>query len=478
MITGKLSLFTEEDLDRLSSAVFHILEHTGIQVHGEEFLDALAGMGAQVDKAYKSVKFPRRLVEEFTEARRKKPAEPPERRHEGEYAPAVGCVIAPFLHDFEQQTRRPGVREDLIYIIHWAEVDTPATCHVGQAVTMSDVDPRVEPIEAYGLLLEHSGRPDEGAYTSDANQIEFLLDIATVYHGRQIFPHGASFMTSPLTFGDRVARHILASIRFGRREFGIGVMPICGGNAPMTIAGNVALSAAEILGGWLTIKSLQPEAAFGGGVCNGLVDMRRGVAAFNSPEALLANLGVCELFERRFGGGVGVAAGADYIDAHVPGLQAAYERTYRAMAIAAFAGGRFYLGGTGTLDGGKIFSPVQFILERELGEGLWRLGQGIQVDDDALAVETINAVGVGEGGSYLDAAHTMAHFRETWFPNLLCRSPWVSDEIEFQREAKMLEAAHQCYKEAIARYTPPAKDEDKLNEIRKIVARARRHLLV
>lgn len=135
------------------------------------------------------------------------------------------------------------------------------------------------------------------------------------------------------------------------------------------------------------------------------------------------------------------------------------------------------MGGSGTLDEGKIFSPVQFVLERELGESLWRLGRGIRVDDDTLAVETIEMVGVGEGKSYLPTDHTLRHFRETWFPKFLCRGMWQGDEIEFQREQRMLEAAHQHYKDAIARYVPPAVDTHKLKEIHKIVERARHHLL-
>ena len=477
MITGKLSLFAEADLDRLHDAVIRILRDTGIQVHSDAFLEALANTGAQVDKARRGVRFPADLVERFIEERRNNPLPPPERDHRGSYAPSVGCVIAPFLHDFRRKARRPGTKADLIELIHWAEMDTPPECRVGQAVTMSDVDGRVEPIEAYALLLEHSSRPNEAAYTSQADQIEFLLDIAVAYHGHKVFPHGAGFMTSPLTFGDRAARQVLAMMRFGREHFGFGVMPICGGNAPMTVAGNVALSAAELLGAWLTIKSLQPDATFSGGACNGLMDLRRGVATFNSPEALLANLGVAELFERRYGGGVGVAAGADYIDARLPGIQAAYERTYRAMAIAAFTGGRFYLGGTGTLDGGKIFSPVQFILERDLSEGLWRLGRGIEVNDNTLAVDTIAAVGVGGGKSYLDTEHTLRHFRDTWFPAFLYRGAWEGDAAEFQRDERMLAQAHQQYRRAVARYEPPAVGDDVLKEVRRIVERARRHLL-
>ena len=476
MITGKLKLFSEDDLDRLHAAVLRILEETGIQVRDDEFLDALAKTPARVDKARRMVRFPAREVEAFLEERRQRRPEPHVRPREGGYEPAVGCVIAPFLHDFERRTRRQPTHNDLVDIIRWADADTPAQCRVGQAVTMADVDPRLEPIEAYALLLEHTGRPNEAAYASEAAQIPFLLEISEIYHGRRFFPHGPNFMTSPLTFGDRVARHVLALMHFGCAEFGIGVMPISGGNAPMTIAGNVVLSAAELIGAWLAIRALQPEASFNGGVCNGIIDMRRGTALFNAPEALLADLGVVELFERRYGGGVGVAAGADYIDARVPGWQAAHERTYRAMAIAAFAGGAFHMGGTGTLEGGKIFSPVQFILERDMGEGLWRLGQGIRVNEDTLAVDAIAEVGVDAGRSYFDTEHTLRHWNDTWFPKFQHRGAWEGDRVEFGREEAMLEAAHQHYKDAIARYVPPQVDPEKTNAIGAVVQRARHHL--
>lgn len=168
---------------------------------------------------------------------------------------------------------------------------------------------------------------------------------------------------------------------------------------------------------------------------------------------------------------------AGHIDARLPGLQAAFERTCRAMTIAAFTGARFFMGGNGTLDEGKIFSPVQYILECEMGEGLWRLGQGIQVNDDTLALETIAQVGPGEGKSYLDTEHTLRHFRETWFPKFLYRGMWETDDIEFQREQKMLETAYRHYREAIARCTPPELDEAKRQEMHKIVERARQTLL-
>jgi hypothetical protein len=55
---------------------------------------------------------------------------------------------------------------------------------------MSEVDPLVEPIEAYALLLQHTRRPDS-AYTLEPAQIPFLLDLSEVYCGQRIFPRGS-----------------------------------------------------------------------------------------------------------------------------------------------------------------------------------------------------------------------------------------------------------------------------------------------
>jgi len=479
MITGTLRLFSEGDLDRLHAAVLKVLEQTGIKVYGEAFLDGLAVSGAKVDKVAGVARFPPPVVEGLIVGRCRQTRQPERERGESQQQYQVGLsgVIAPFYHDYDRQCRRPATRQDLLDTIHWAEVDLSPNHTVGLAVTMAGVPPQVEPVEAYALLLQHTSRPDR-AYATSADQIPFLMDLASVYYGHPVFPRGPDFMTSPLTFGHRLAEHTLAAIQFGERRFGIGVMPISGGNAPITIAGNVVVSAAEALGAALTIKALAPDVTFSAWACNGIIDMRKGSASFNAPEALLADLGFCELFNRRYGGGAGVAAGADYVDGALPGIQVAYERTYRAMAIAACVGGHFYMGGQGTLDAGQIFSPVQFILERDMAEGIWRLGQGIEVSDETIGLEAIQAVRAGEGKSYLETDHTLRHFRQTWFPRFLYRGVYETDAIEHTRDQQMLDAANQQYKEAIARYTPPLIDETRVREMQKIVAQARQKLLV
>ncbi len=479
MIAGTLCLFGESELDRLHAAVLRVLERTGIRVCNGELLAALARSGANVDGAGQVARFPQHLVEGLIAERRRQPWAPVRERGELErqYKVGLGGAICPFYHDYDRKVRRPCTRQDLLDVVHWAEVDLSPERSVGQAMTLTEVDPRIETVEAYALLLEHTSRPSCPGESIDLAQIPFLLDLATAYYGEPRFPPGPSFMTSPLTIGHRLAAYLVAAARYGVRHFSIGVMPIGGGNAPMTVAGTVVIAVAEALGYALAVKALAPEAAFTVGACNGILDLRRGTPSFNAPEALLSDLGFCELFNRRYGGGANVAAGPDYIDAALPNIQAAYERTFRAMAIAAFVGQPFELGGYGTLDAGQIFSPVQFIIERDMGEGIWRFGQGIEVSAESIGLEAIEAVGAGEGRSFLEAEHTLHHCRETWFPRYLYRGVYGDDATEHGRDRQMLDAANQHYRECIARYQPPTLDEGRRKDIRRIVARARQTLL-
>jgi trimethylamine--corrinoid protein Co-methyltransferase len=473
MVSGTLQIFTESDLDLLYSATLRLLSHTGLRLYNAEFLAAAADAGAQVDQSACLVRFPEVLVEDFLAERRQLGWKPERERPQGTREKfALSGVIAPFYYDYDLKVRRAPLKEDLLNIIRWADVDLDQDTRVGLAVTLSDEDPRVEPVAAYALLLANSRRPDD-AYVLNANQIPFLVELANVYYGHPVFPRGTDFMTSPLTFDQRLAEYSLAAIRFGKRRFSLGAMPISGSNAPMTLAGTVALGAAEWIGAALVIRSAAPDAEFEFGCCNGYTDLRKGFANFNSPEALLSDLGMVELINRRCGGGGHVAAGSDYIDASLPGMQVAYERVFRAMAIAAFTGGVFRLGGQGTLEAGQIFSPVQFILERELSGGLWRLGQGIVVDEEELALDVIDAIGPGERGSYLDTEHTLLHYRQSWFPKMLYRGPYEGEAVEHERDRQMLYAANRRMKEAIARYSPPEVDAAKIKEMERIVANAR-----
>ena len=101
MITGKLDLFGEADLDQMSAGVFRILEHTGMRVYSEEFLDSLSKAGADVERSTQTVRFPARMIEDLIAERTVPAQEPEEEQGQGtrEYQPPLWIAITPFFHD-------------------------------------------------------------------------------------------------------------------------------------------------------------------------------------------------------------------------------------------------------------------------------------------------------------------------------------------------------------------------------------------
>jgi len=72
--------------------------------------------------------------------------------------------------------------------------------------------------------------------------------------------------------------------------------------------------------------------------------------------------------------------------------------------------------GLGALEGGRITSPEALIIDNEIIDYALRFAQGLEVNDETLAVDVINKV--GPGGIFLGEKHTLKHFRERWMSRL------------------------------------------------------------
>lgn len=474
---GRIELLDKQDLERLNSAIFNVLQNTGIKVKENNLLDILKRKGFKVNKDERTVKFSSEEIERIIEGQKSKVKEklPQNQYTADEYSTEVGPVIAPFYYDFDRKERHPATKEDLIDMIRFCDargdkVSLPLT------VNAKDSPPEIESIESFFLLIKYAHKPT-GGYATSPVQVKYLARMNEVFYGRRFPPRGPDFMISPLTMGFRLAGYLLESKKYKISSFGLGTQPISGASAPMSIAGNVVIGAAEVLGGWMVIRALFPEVSLYGYICSGIVDARKGITLFNAPEVILQDAGFVELFDKLYGGHVGIAAGADYIDAKLPGFEALHERIYRTLAQSAFTGNIFYVGGSGTLDGGRIFSPIQFLLDEEIGKGIWQFSKGIPVDKDSIGLEAIQEVGFS-GGSYLETEHTLRHCRkEFWLPNLFERTIWHDLKTELDREKRMLERANEEFKETLSKYEKPERDFSLLKELRQIVKQARLNFL-
>jgi len=106
-----------------------------------------------------------------------------------------------------------------------------------------------------------------------------------------------------------------------------------------------------------------------------------------------------------------------------------------------------------------------------------RIQRGFQVDDDTIAEELIEKVGIGK--HFIGEKHTLAHIRtEQWYPRLYSRlkrsEDVLSKEVLGERDLTMV--ARQRAKDIIKSHNAPPLEKGAQQKIRAIVAGAEKRL--
>jgi trimethylamine--corrinoid protein Co-methyltransferase len=328
----------------------------------------------------------------------------------------------------------------------------------------------VEPLEAVLTIAEctdHVG----SAYVHQAEQVPYLAEVGEILHGDgREFLSMCLFTVTPLRLDRRAGALLRELLARGVRVW-VGTQPAAGVSAPVTPAGAVVLGAAEILAGWVAAFVLDPTVMPGAGICSGVLDMKTADVSFCAPEAMLQDLLCVELFRERLGGRCHVAGQAGYTDAKWPGSQRAFEAAFEALTVYAYAGSSPGTG-SGLLESGKTFSPVQFMLDHEFARYLGRFARGVSLDDEDIALEAILEIGLGLTRNHLTSEHTLARFRALYQPTLLDRSFWHSDADTAASEERLLAAAWREYQAVRERYEPASVGEEKLHALRGVLDRA------
>jgi trimethylamine:corrinoid methyltransferase-like protein len=164
-----------------------------------------------------------------------------------------------------------------------------------------------------------------------------------------------------------------------------------------------------------------------------------------------------------------------YVEARVPGLQAAFLKTYRQMAF----------GGTvslplpiGALDNGAAFSPTQAMLDLEMNEAIYKFHRGLEVNAETCAVDLIHERRFCEQGTYLESEHTLSHFRDVgWNPRLFDRRYVDHAQPAPCGDERILEQADQAWRRLVANQPAPSLDAARRRELERIVSAARKELL-
>jgi trimethylamine--corrinoid protein Co-methyltransferase len=477
-------LLRDADVEPLAQGVVAVLEKVGILCQNEELLRALAAAGARVDSASERVTFPKKMQAGFVEGLRKEQnvgraylhAERPWQAQEAPAAPfaSIGMPdletqVAQFVHDYETGERRSGNKADFVSLIRFGDALHGDT-GVGHCLLLTDVPPLVEPLEAALLLAEHAHKP-HAAFAWNVRQIPYLVEMGEILGFRNWFNYGAICFAHPLRFDRDVADRFVHKVKAGSPT-GLTAMPVAGVTTPVTLAGFIAVSSAEHLATWIAARALNPTVRLGGSMWGGTVDMRGSGVSYCSFDAMLYSFATVEFLRRWCGIDVPVGGG-EYCDAKVPGLYAALEKAYKAMTIAAFSGHHPGIG-SGLLDEGKVLSPVQLLIERDLTLGARHYARVVEASPELIALDEIAEVGLGIDRNHLGTEHTVRHFRTSlWLAELTGRAGWAG----LDHEEKILAKAQRKVNELRVAYRKPEVDPGKLAKMRAVVEKARKKLL-
>jgi trimethylamine--corrinoid protein Co-methyltransferase len=464
----RLVLLRREAKERIRQSVLRILRELGMQVLHDEAIKLLKGAGCRVDEN-RVVKIPEALVERSIQSA---PSNIPIYDREGDRAMDLGGdrsyygTGSDLLYTLDQDGR--GRHRSLLEDVRRAARVCDALPNIDFIMSFahpSDVLPLKGYLLSFQAMAECSAKPivctAEGRHDlAEIHQIAAILRGGEEKVRRQpYFVHYAE-PTSPRKHPPESVDKLLFCA-----EMGIPVVyspaPMAGATAPMTIAGHVAQGLAECLCG-LVIHQLKCEGSpFVMGMGPAVMDMLTAQSSYNAPEYYLAYLAAIEMTHSYDLPSWGYAGTSD---AQIPDGQATFEAGLCTF-LSAMTGanlnhdvGYLDFGRTGSLD-------MVVILDELIGQIKW-LRQGISVNDETLALDAMEEVGVN--GHFLSHRHTMKHLSTTqWRPRLTSRLGY--DRWQQTGSSTLLDRAGKRLKEILETHQPPPLAPEKAGAIRRLV---------
>ena len=421
MIQPRLSFLDRDQCAQIHQAALEILRRTGVRVFHEEALRLLAEADCLV-RDENRVFIPEALVEWALQ-------QPPSRvtlcmRGGNQIAAALqernvnfglGSDCPNFI-DPSSGEHRPFTLEDMQAVLKLAD-SLPELSFLMSAGIPADVSNHAYRRQ-FATMICNCNKPvvfvcDDG---EDCRRI--IAAAAVVAGGEKLLRLNPTLLlysepTTPLQHSRSAVEKLLVMA-----QSGIPVVhspaPMMGGTAPITMAGGLALSAAEVLSG-LVIHQLKRTGApfvFGSGLHH--LDMKTSISVYGAPEFQLARLGVADMARFYSLPSWGYAG---HSDSCVFDEQAAADAVFSTMV--ALQSGTNLVHDVGYMEAGLANSPEMIVFTCEVIGMLRRFQDGFAIDSETLALEVIHSI--GPGGNFLTEDHTIEHFREYWESALFAR---------------------------------------------------------
>ncbi len=183
------------------------------------------------------------------------------------------------------------------------------------------------------------------------------------------------------------------------------------------MAGNLAVGNAEVIAATALLQLAYPGAPVFYAAAQTASDLRTGAYTGGGPEDYLFGAATNVLADFY---NIPLSMGSFATGAKEPNWQAGIDgslSTFMASIVMSDM-----LLGCGFLHGSRIWSYAEMMMDCEIFDIIYKMMQGIEVNEETLALEAI--ANVGPGGHYLAQKHTKNHMRELFMPQFMDRRPY------------------------------------------------------
>lgn len=461
-----LSLLQEDEIPRIHNGALRLLRETGAVIRDREIVARLHGSGARVQSQNGAarVTIPSDLaVQSLAEA----PSSVTLYDRVGEEAMVLGggrfharsSSGATAVFDLATGEPRDPTSTDATNAVRVSDLLPNVQGVSTMAVQPADVPPSTVDVHAVRIALLNTLKP-LGHVCLNEDLIEPVLSMVAATVGGEAnltarpTVTGLAESTSPLQYvSSQMA--VLKAFASRRLPLTLHAHPMAGLTAPVTLAGELVVTHAEVLALVTMAQLVHPGTPVIYGMSSSVPDMRTAANLSGAPEIGLLGSAVAQL-ARHCGLPCVMSSGTD---ANSPGAQSVMERMMTLLP-PALAG--VDLINLSTLETKMSFSLEQLVIDDLVVSMVQRYLRGIGVDEQALAVDVIQQV--GPGGTFVSADHTFQHYRDELFiSELIEHHP--HDSSRARGAQNLVARAREHVKELLDHHEPPSLPLDVVNEL-------------
>lgn len=466
-------MLSEDQIRDIHNTTLEILERIGVMIPSPETVRLLKSAGCKVAErdGREVVKFPSRIVED---AIRSAPGRIEIFDRNGQRAMSLegkksyfsSTGGTPFIFDPYTGERRKSTTKDVASAAIVQDY-LPNIDMLFEVCTSSHEHPEKGYLYTFEAMLTNSTKPITMLAT-DRAELKKMVEMAAVAVGGK----NRLLERMPLVFYDEsisplyCKKTVLEKILYCA-QIGIpvryGPLVMVGGNTPVTTAGALAQINAESLAGLIMCQLKNRGAPFVIGAIFGIMDMQTGLLSCASPEMCLLQAAYSDIAKWY---GIPNFGTAGTSDSKIVDEQAALEWTMTIFSCALSGCNLNIL--SGCLESFMSAALEGIVMADEIIGYAKRIMRGIEINDETLAVELLEKVGPGAGGSFLAEDHTYEHYKkEQWTPVISDRGNW--ERFEKQGRKRYGERLTEKVRDIIETHKPEPLPKKVLKRISDIV---------